>query len=79
MRFGTWYPVSVALRDGTPGIFWIEDPEAPPVFPVTVGMGQTDDMTRASYWRMFTSEYGTQTYFDEHVRGWMNLPRPGHA
>jgi hypothetical protein len=32
-----WYPVRHAPRDGTPVILWIEDKEAPPAYPVTVG------------------------------------------
>jgi hypothetical protein len=34
-----WYPVQLAPRDRTPVILWIEDSDAPPVFPVTVGFG----------------------------------------
>jgi hypothetical protein len=32
-----WYPVRLASHDRTPVILWIEDEEAPPTFPVTVG------------------------------------------
>jgi hypothetical protein len=74
-----WYPVSVALRDGTPIILWLEDPDAPPVYPVTVGVWETDDMTGTSYWRVFGAIYGTRVYFDDHVRGWMPLPHLHHA
>jgi hypothetical protein len=33
-----WYPVRLAPRDGTPVILWVEDVEAPPTYPVTVGV-----------------------------------------
>jgi hypothetical protein len=79
MRSGIWYPVSVAPRDGTPIILWLEDVDAPPVYPVTVGVWETDDMTGTNYWRVFAASYGTHAYFDDHVRGWINLPRAGHA
>lgn len=42
-----WYPKRLAPRDGTPVILWIEDEEAPPTFPVTVGVWETDDITGA--------------------------------
>jgi hypothetical protein len=74
-----WYPVSVAPREGTPIILWLEDPDAPPVYPVTVGVWETDDMTGTSYWRVFGAIYGTHVYFDYHVRGWMPLPHLRHA
>ncbi len=32
-----WYPKRLAPRNGTPVILWIEDEEAPPTYPVTVG------------------------------------------
>jgi hypothetical protein len=48
-----WYPVRLAPRDGTPVILWIEDDEARPTYPVTVGIWETDDITRRSYWRVF--------------------------
>jgi hypothetical protein len=74
-----WYPVRLAPRDGTPVILWIEDAAAPPVFPVTVGVWETDDMTGASYWRVFASAYGTHTYFDPQIVGWRPLPRTYRA
>jgi hypothetical protein len=74
-----WYPVSTAPRDGVPVILWINDPDAPPIFPVTVGVWQTDDIMGTSYWRVFGAECGPHAYFDEHVRGWMLLPRAGNA
>jgi hypothetical protein len=40
-----WYPKRLAPRDGTPVILWIEDEEALPTYPVTVGVWETDDMT----------------------------------
>jgi hypothetical protein len=33
-----WYPVRLAPRDGRPVILWIEDPDAPPAYPVMVGV-----------------------------------------
>jgi hypothetical protein len=74
-----WYPVRLAPRDGTPVILWIEDHEAPPIFPVTVGVWETDDMTGVSHWRVFATAYGTTSYFDEHIRGWRSLPRIRHG
>jgi len=70
-----WYPVRLAPRDGTPVNLWIEDEEAPPTYPVTVGVWETDDMTGASYWRVFGGRFGTHTYFDQHIVGWRPLPR----
>ena len=69
-----WYPVRLAPRDGTPVILWMEDAEAPPTYPVTVGVWETDDITRRSHWRVFGARYGTHTYFDQHIVGWR--PRP---
>ena len=69
------YPVRLASRDGAPVILWIEDEEAPPTYPVTVGVWEADDMTGASYWRVFGARYGTHLYFDQHVVGWRPLPR----
>ena len=54
-----WYPQRLAPRDGTPVILWIEDEEAPPTYPVTVGTWETDDMTGRSHWRVFGARYGT--------------------
>jgi hypothetical protein len=48
---------------------WIEDGEAPPTYPVTVGVWETDDMTGLSHWRVFGARYGTHTYFDQHIVG----------
>jgi hypothetical protein len=70
-----WYPQRLAPRDGTPVNLWIEDEEAPPTYPVTVGVRETDDMTGASYWRVFGGRFGTHTYFDRHIVGWRPLPR----
>jgi hypothetical protein len=33
-----WYPKRLAPRDGTPVILWIKNEEAPPTYPVTVGV-----------------------------------------
>jgi hypothetical protein len=74
-----WQPVSTAPRSGTPLILWIEDEEAPPTYPVTVGAWVSDDMTGRSYWRVFSSAIGTHVYFDQHIRDWMWLPRAGRA
>lgn len=70
-----WYPVRLAPRDGTPVILWVEDEEAPPAFPVTVGVWTTDDMMGLAHWRVFGDRYGTHIYFDRHVVGWRPLPR----
>jgi hypothetical protein len=70
-----WYPVRLAPRDGTPVILWIEDAEAPPTYPVTVGVWETDDITRRSHWRVFSAWCGTHIYFDKHIVGWRPLPR----
>jgi hypothetical protein len=70
-----WYPVRLAPRDGTPVILWIEDQEAPPSYPVTVGAWEHDDITGRSHWRVFGARYGTHTYFDQHIAGWRPLPR----
>jgi hypothetical protein len=70
-----WDPVSTAPRDGTPVNLWIEDTDAPPTYPVTVGVWETDDMTGLSHWRVFGARYGTHTYFDQHIVGWRPLPR----
>ena len=69
-----WYPVRLAPRNGRPVILWIEDAEAPPTYPVTVGAWETDDMTGRSYWRVFGAPYGTHAYFDRHIVGWRPLP-----
>jgi hypothetical protein len=70
-----WYPVRLAPRDGTPVILWIEDQEAPPSYPVTVGAWEHDDITGRSHWRVFGARYGTHTYFDRHIVGWRPRPR----
>ena len=70
-----WYPVRLGPRDGTPVILWIEDQEAPPAYPVTVGAWEHDDITGRSHWRVFGARYGTHTYFDQHIVGWRPLPR----
>jgi hypothetical protein len=64
-----WYPVRLAPREGTPVILWIKDEEAPPTYPVTVGIWETDDITGRSHWRVFGARYGTHTYFDRHIVG----------
>jgi hypothetical protein len=48
-----WMSVSAAPRDGTPIILWVAGSEAPLVYPVTIGVWVTDDITGASYWRVF--------------------------
>jgi hypothetical protein len=48
-----WYSKRLASRDGTPVILWIEDREAPPAYPVTVGAWEHDDITGQSHWRDF--------------------------
>jgi hypothetical protein len=70
-----WYPVRLAPRDGTPVILWIEDQDAPPAYPVTVGVWERDDITGRRHWRVFGARYGTHTYFDQHIVGWRPLPR----
>lgn len=55
-------------------VLWIEDAEAPPTFPVTVGVWEWDDMTGRGHWRVFGARYGTLTYFDQHIVGWRPLP-----
>jgi hypothetical protein len=69
-----WYPVRLAPRNGTPVILWIEDEEAPPAYPITVGVWETDDMTGRSHWHVYGGRFGTHTYFDQHVVGWRPLP-----
>ena len=69
-----WRSVGEAPRDGTPVILWIEDDQPRPAFPITVGVWIPDANVRASYWRVFSAEYGTTSYFDEHIRGWQPLP-----
>ncbi|WP_153885348.1 hypothetical protein [Microvirga tunisiensis] len=44
-----WYPIRLAPRDGTPVILWIEDEEASPTYPVTVGVWGTGDMMCSSW------------------------------
>ena len=67
-------PIDSAPRNGTPVILLIEDEDAPPAYPITIGVWETDGMTGANCWRVFTKRYGTASYFDEHVRGWTPLP-----
>jgi hypothetical protein len=69
-----WQPVSTAPRNGMPVILRIQDEEAPPAYPVTVGVWVADDITGRSYWRVFRGVFGTHYYFDQHIRGWMWLP-----
>jgi hypothetical protein len=54
---------------------WIEDVDAPPTYPVTVRVWETDDRMGASHWRVFGARYSTHTYFDQHIVGWRPLPR----
>jgi hypothetical protein len=44
MTKGQWLDVSAAPRDGSPILLWIQDDEAPPDFPVTVGFWETDNI-----------------------------------
>ena len=74
-----WLDVSAAPRNGTPVILWIEDRDAPPTYPVTVGVWETDDFSEVSCWRVFADHDGTHNYFDQHIRGWMPLPRLPNA
>jgi hypothetical protein len=73
-----WLSVSAAPRDGTPVILWIYDHDAPPDYPVTVGVWETDDITGASYWRVFGAK-DASFYFDQHIMGWKPLPRIPNA
>jgi hypothetical protein len=41
---------------------------------VTVGFWEMDDIFGVSFWRVFSAR-GPSTYFDQHIRGWMPLPR----
>jgi hypothetical protein len=70
---GDWYPIRLAQRDGTPVILWVEDEEVPPIYPVTVGVWETDDMTARSHWHDFGGRFGTHTYLG-HIVGWRPLP-----
>jgi hypothetical protein len=74
-----WLDVSAAPRNGTPVILWVEDRDAPPHYPVTVGVWETDDITGVNCWRVFADHDGTHNYFDQHIRGWMPLPRLPNA
>jgi hypothetical protein len=78
MTTGRWLDVSAAPRDGSPVLLWIQDDEAPPDFPVTVGFWETDTIFEVGFWRVF-SAHGPSTYFDQHVRGWRPLPRVPNA
>ncbi len=69
-----WLDVSAAPCDGTPIILCIDDDEAPPAFPVTVGAWEEDPTAGVSYWRVFGAKDSTSLYFDQHVQGWMPLP-----
>jgi hypothetical protein len=74
-----WLDVSAAPRNGTPVILWVEDRDTPPTYPVTVGVWETDDITGVSCWRVFADQHGIHNYFDQHIRGWMPLPRLPNA
>jgi hypothetical protein len=76
MTVSRWLDVSAAPRDGSPIILWIEDDEAPATFPVTVGSWEVDPVAGLSYWRVFGPKDSALFYFDQHIRGWMPLPRP---
>jgi hypothetical protein len=78
MTKGRWLDVSAAPRDGSPILLWIQDDEAPPDFPVTVGVWETDTIFEVGFWRVFSAR-APSTYFDQHVRGWMPLPRVPNA
>ena len=56
-----WLDVSAAPRNGTPVILWIEDKDAPPTYPVTVGVWETDDITEVSCWRVFADQTAPTT------------------
>ena len=43
----------------------MQDAEAPPTYPVTVGVWETDDVDTKSHWRVLGARYGTCTDFDE--------------
>jgi hypothetical protein len=43
-------------------ILWIADEEAPPTYSMTVGVWETDDITRRSHERVVGTLYGTHTY-----------------
>jgi hypothetical protein len=78
MTKSRWLDVSAAPRDGSPILLWIQDDEAPPDFPVTVGVWETDTIFEVGFWRVFSAR-APSTYFDQHVRGWMPLPRVPNA
>jgi hypothetical protein len=78
MTSGRWLDVSAAPRDGSPILLWIQDDEAAPDFPVTVGFWETDTIFEVGFWRVFSAR-GPSTYFDQHVRGWRPLPRVPNA
>jgi hypothetical protein len=59
-------------------VLWIQDDEAAPDFSVTVGFWETDTIFEVGFWRVFSAR-GPSTYFDQHVRGWMPLPRVPNA
>ena len=70
-----WLNVSAAPHDGTPVILWLEDPEAPPAFPVTVGVWEIDEaISPIGFWRVLGAKGGTTVYFDQQVVGWKPLP-----
>ncbi len=72
-----WLPVETAPRDGSPVLLWIEDRDAPPIYPVTVGVWSVDHLDGARFWHVFSKAFdGSSAYFDDHVRGWMPLPEP---
>ena len=67
--------MSAAPHDGTPVILWLEDADAPPEFPVTVGVWETDEaMGLVGFWRVLGAKDGTSIYFDQQVVGWKPLP-----
>ena len=64
---------STTIRNAGNPLDWGDQP--PPAFPITVGVWIQNADIRASYWRVFSAEYGTTSYFDEHIRSWQPLPR----
>jgi hypothetical protein len=55
MAKGRWLDVSAAPRDGSPILLWIQDGEAPPDFPVIVGVWETDTIFEVGFWRVFSA------------------------
>lgn len=68
-----WSPVSAAPHDGTPVILWLEEDEAPPVLPRTVGFWTINPHVGLGYWRIFVDP--PRFCSDKQVRGWKPLLR----